>query len=671
MSEGGAGPAPEADPTRIAVDTGGTFTDVVVARRGAIEVKKVPSRPDAPEKAIVDAVADILASDQPGAVVHGTTIATNALLSRSAAGIALVTTSGFEDLLEIGRQNRPSLYDLNVRKPPPLVPRELIFGVEERTLHTGEVLTPLSEASLDELVQKLEASGVESVAVCFLFSYANPNNERAVRDALSKLDVVVSLSSDILPAYREFERLSTTVINAYVAPTVTRYLSRLRSELGDWHVLIMQSNGGTISLSAACSRPVATILSGPAGGAIAAKQLADAVQQPNVISFDMGGTSTDVSLMAGSLKWSDETTISGYPIAIPVIDIHTVGAGGGSIAYLDPGGALRVGPKSAGADPGPACYGKGELPTVTDANVVLGRISPKWLLGGDFVIDAERAEWAVGKLAAQMCMSAEEAAEGIVRVANATMQRALSVVSVQRGFDPRDFSIVAFGGAGPVHACDLCRAMRARSVIVPRHPGLFSAFGLLQADITRDYKKSVLMPAEPGRLAQLEAELAELEAQAATDLASDGIAPEQIQFQRRVEMRYVGQSYEIDLQFSESFLQTFDETYSRHYGYLAPDKPKEVVNIRVMAVVPSAQPREEKPRRSSSTKPSEPIGTQRLVEGGHMAEALLYRRDELATGQKLSGPAVVVEYSATTYLPDDFECQLDDLGNLTLSQAQR
>jgi len=660
-----------ADGTRIGVDTGGTFTDIILSRRGRISIRKVPSRPDAPEQAIVNGLAGVIEPEDRGTIVHGTTIATNALLSRAGQRTALVTTAGFEDILGIGRQNRPDLYDLSARKPPPLVPRELVFGLDERMLYSREILEPLTDAALDELAQNIRTSGAESVAVCLLFSYANPRHERAVRDAIERLSLFVSVSSDVLPAYREYERCSATVVNAYVAPAIIQYLERLKSALDRWQIQIMQSNGGSLSVSAACKRPIVTILSGPAGGAIAAKKLAAKVGVQNVISFDMGGTSTDVSLIAGDLSWSAKTSISGCPIAIPVIDIHTVGAGGGSIAYIDAGGALRVGPKSAGADPGPACYGKGDSPTVTDANVVLGRLCPEWFLGGEFKIHPDRAREAIAKLAGEMNISTEAAAEGIVRVANATMQRALSVVSVQRGFDPRMFSIVAFGGAGPVHACDLCRAISARSVIVPQHPGLLSAIGMLEADIVRDYKKSVLMPATSGSLGELEAEFAALEARAVQDLREDGVRREAIRFQRRVEMRYVGQSYEIDVPFSESYLDTFNETYLQEYGYLDKDKPKEVVNIRVMAVVPTGPDAGmifgDEPRASANAV----LGTQRLVEGGKRLDVVLYQRDLLESGAELRGPAVIVEYSATTYIPSAFSCNIDDLGNLVLTQVTR
>lgn len=654
---------------RIGVDTGGTFTDIILSRRGGIVIKKVPSRPEAAEQAIVDGLSGIIEAGESGTIVHGTTIATNALLSRTGRRTALVTTAGFEDILEIGRQDRPNLYDLSARKPAPLVSGELVFGLDERTLHSGEILESLTDTAIDELGQKLKTAGAESIAVCLLFSYANPRHERMVQEALERLGLSVSISSDVLPAYREYERCSTTVVNAYVAPAITQYLERLKSALDRWQIQIMQSNGGSISISAACKRPVVTILSGPAGGAIGARKLAARVGEPKAISFDMGGTSTDVSLIAGDLSWSTETEVSGCPIAIPAIDIHTVGAGGGSIASLDAGGALRVGPQSAGADPGPACYGKGDQPTVTDANVVLGRLSPDWFLGGEFRIYPERAREAIATLARKMSISIESAAEGMLRVANATMQRALSVVSVQRGFDPREFSIVAFGGAGPVHACDLCRAISARSVIVPQHPGILSAIGMLEADMVRDYKKSVLMPAVAENLAALEREFAALEARASEDLAADGVGPAAIHFERRAEMRYVGQSYEIDIPFSERYLSAFNEAYMQEYGYLDEKKPKEVVNIRVMAVVPAESHARVGIQKRSSAAGDAVLGEQFLIEGGKRLKAVLYQRDLLAPGDEFRGPAVVVEYSATTYVPSDFSCGIDRLGNLILTQT--
>ncbi len=655
-----------AETLRVGVDTGGTFTDIILCRQGEVSIKKVPSQPKSPELAIVEGLKSIALRGERGDIVHGTTIATNALLSRTGPRTALVTTLGFEDVLEIGRQNRPALYELAVKKPPTLVPRELIFGLDERVLYTGEVLKPLTDAALAQLVKKLRSAAVESVAVCLLFSYVNPNHEQRAQQALARLGLHVSTSSDVLPAYREYERFSTTVVNAYVAPAITEYLERLSCALSGWHIKMMQSNGGSISLSAACKRPVATILSGPAGGAIAAQKTASRVGEPNIISLDMGGTSTDVSLAAGGLTWSTKTTISGCPIAIPVIDIHTVGAGGGSIAYFDLGGALRVGPTSAGADPGPACYGKGVLPTVTDANIVLGRLSPHWFLGGEFEIQPDRAHRAIADLADRMDISVEAAAEGIVRVANATMQRALSVVSVQRGFDPREFAIVAFGGAGPTHACDLCRAVSAKCVIVPRDPGILSAVGMLEADVVRDYKKSVLMPATDENLPRLRRELYELELKAQKDLAADGIDPKLIRLERRVEMRYVGQSYEIDIPFSASYIEAFDKSYMQEYGYVQEQNATEVVNIRVIAIVPTetdATLIHDKIWASGNAV----LGTQRIIEGGERMDATLYQRDRLELGAVLPGPAVIVEYSATTYLPSDFSCKVDRLGNLRLT----
>ncbi|MCD6328207.1 hydantoinase/oxoprolinase family protein [bacterium] len=648
---------------KAGIDTGGTFTDIILSRGAELLIKKIPSRQDAPERAIADGLSQLVQDGERGAIVHGTTIATNALLSRTGARTALVTTEGFEDLLEIGRQNRPKLYDFFARKPKPLAPREMVFGASERTLYTGDIEKALSEESLQKLKSELAASGAESIAVCLLFSYANAQNERIIRETLAGIDAFISISSEVLPAYREYERLSTTVVNAYVAPSVVRYLERLQSALNGWKVLIMQSNGGSLSVSATCKRPVVTILSGPAGGAIAAKRIAEEREDPKIISFDMGGTSTDVSLISGGLTWGTETSISGCPIAIPVIDIKTVGAGGGSIAYLDEGGALRVGPKSAGADPGPACYGKGDLPTVTDANLVLGRISPEWFLGGEFEIDAKRGERAIGKLAAEMSIPIAAAAEGIVRVANATMQRALSVVSVQQGFDPREFSIVAFGGAGPVHACDLCRAIGAVSVIVPRNPGLLSAIGMLRSDMLRDYKKSILIPASFESLAALWSEFAKLEAEASIDLQAESNT---VRFKRRLEMRYIGQSHEIDLEFSEKFLETFDTVYMQKYGYLNPDKQKEIVSIRLMAIVPSDVSALEETPNCEPDGHDPRIGSQRVIENGQAIDAALYRRDWLSLGDSFCGPAVIVEYSATTYLPSDFSCEVDRLGNLVL-----
>src|SRR3954470_13397015 len=496
----------ERDRVRVGVDTGGTFTDFVYVSGGRARIFKVPSTPDDPSRAIVEGLRRVAGeagvSVRDLEVVHGTTVGTNALLERKGARTALVTTEGFEDVLVIGRQARGSLYDLNWTRPAPLVADALRFGVRERVAADGSVVEELSDEEVAALIKKLRRARPEPVAVCLLFSFARPGHERrierALRDALEGMPL--SVSHRILPEYREFERTSTVTINAYLQPLLGRYLGRLGAHVAGRSLRVMQSSGGSISARAAAEEPVRTILSGPAGGVVGAAHAARAAGFVDVITFDMGGTSTDVAHVAGGrLKLTNEASVAGLPVAVPVLDIHTVGAGGGSIARVDAGGSLRVGPESAGAVPGPACYGRSDLPTVTDANLVLGRFGGADLLGGDFKLDVDRSLRALGALAREMSeaggreVSAVEAALGVVRVVNAGMERALRAVSVERGFDPRACSLVSFGGAGGLHAVGLARALRVPRVVVPREPGALSALGCLRADVLKSLSRTLML----------------------------------------------------------------------------------------------------------------------------------------------------------------------------------
>jgi len=479
---------------RIGVDIGGTFTDIIAFLKDGVLKYKLLSTPHDPALAVIEGVRRILAKRGveigQAHIVHGSTIAVNALLERKGARTALITTEGFEDIIEIGRQNRPSLYDFFVDKPPPLVPRELRFGIPERTTYRGEVERKIDENELRALLNKLRSEDIESIAISLLHSYANPENERRIKRFLGRLGVHISSSHEVLPEYREYERTSTTVANAYIAPIMKGYLARLEGELGE--IQVMLSNGGIISSRSARRIPIYTVMSGPAGGVVSASFVTRASGFKRVITFDMGGTSTDVSLYDGEIKVGVENEIAGIPIRIPMVEIHTVGAGGGSIAYLDRGGALRVGPQSAGADPGPICYGRGDQITVTDANLILGRIPPGGLLGGDMPLDVERARRAVERFAREIGCSIEETCEGIIQIANATMEKAIRMISLERGYDSRGFALISFGGAGGLHACELAHLLSIPYVIVPQNPGLLSAFGMALADVTRDYSQTVL-----------------------------------------------------------------------------------------------------------------------------------------------------------------------------------
>ncbi len=559
---------------RIGVDAGGTFTDFVVLHDdGRMETFKLRSHPREPAKVIL---AGLELAAGAAEVVHGSTVATNALLERKGARTAFVTTAGFEDLLEIGRQNRAELYNLTPAPRELLADRDLCFGVRERAFHDGTVALRPSLAEVKRLGTKLRRARVKAVAICFLHSYRNAANERAVKAALSGGDWYLCTSHEISPEFREYERGSTTFINAYVGPLMETYLTEL-SRARRYRIAIMQSNGGFLSAQQAAKHAVRTVLSGPAGGVVGALETARHSGYRRVLGFDMGGTSTDVSLADGAPRESTESMVAGFPIRVPMLDIHTVGAGGGSIARVDAGGLLRVGPESAGADPGPACYGVGSDATVTDAHVVLGRIGAAQLLGGAMSIDVERAGAAVDRVAREMKLDRIAAAAGILRVANANMERAIRVVSVERGYDPRDFALVAFGGSGGLHACEIARELGIETVIVPEYAGALSALGMLMADAVRDYAAGVL-----GR-GDLEREFDVLERRARRE--SPGA-----EIERSADVRYRGQSYELNVPWPGA-ARAFHREHARIYGYATPGREIEVVTIRVRARQRVAKPK--------------------------------------------------------------------------------
>lgn len=555
---------------RIGIDAGGTFTDFVVAARdGSINVFKLRSDPADPASVILDGISRV-AGGSRAEVVHGSTVATNALLQRRGARTALITTKGFEDVIEIGRQNRPHLYALNPEPPVGISERTLRFGVPERTYFDGTVAGSPSEKQLRRLRNAVERAKVESIAICFLHSYREPRNEQLVADALKGLGYVCC-SHEICPEFREYERTTTTFLNGYVGPLMDRYLARL-AEGNLPRLWVMQSNGGLMSSDEARHLAVRTLLSGPAGGVVGALETAKQSGLRKVLALDMGGTSTDVSLCEDTPRLTSEAYIDGFPVRVPMLDIQTVGAGGGSLARVDAGGLLRVGPESAGAEPGPACYGTGTQGTVTDAHVVLGRIQPEQFLAGEMPIYPDRASAAVDKLARALRITRKAAAQGIVRVANANMERAIRAISVERGHDPRDFALVAFGGCGGLHACEISEDLGIRTVIVPAYAGVLSAVGMLMAPRMRDYSAGVI-----GR-SDLQEQFALLEKRARADIPKG-------RMERYVDMRYTGQSYELTIPAGASF----DEAHQRLYGYSDPGRSTETVTARVRAVqgVPS------------------------------------------------------------------------------------
>lgn len=672
----------------VGVDTGGTFTDVVLVEGDSIRIHKVPSTPDDPSRAVIQGLRELLgdAALATTRVIHGSTVATNALLERKGARVALVTTAGFEDVIEIGRQARAEIYDLAVTKPEPLVPPERRIGVDERLDERGQVVTPLDEIEVAGAVANVLAERPDAVAICFLHSYANPEHERIFADALrdsntpQDFDLFVSASCDVLPEFREYERTSTTTVNAFVGPVMSRYLGKLGETLDPDRVRIMASNGGVVSLDAASRLAVQTILSGPAGGAVGGFEIARLAGHDHAITFDMGGTSTDVSLCAGELTRTSEAEIGGLPIRVPVIDIHTVGAGGGSIAYRDPGGSLRVGPESSGADPGPICYGRGgERVTVTDANLFLGRLSAGHFLGGTRTLEEAGVEHAVTELADGLGLGAVELAEGVVRVANATMERAIRVISLERGFDPRDFSLVCFGGAGGLHAVDLARALGIPRVLVPAGAGTLSALGMLMADPIRDFSRSILRPVADFEPGALEAEFESLERLGRDELVAEGFEESALRFERLADLRYAGQGFELAVDassegmrstaahFGREMVSAFHARHEQRYGYADPARSVEVVTIRIRAIALTEKPELQTRTVGDPDASAAVVGDHEVVYGGERHDGVLIDRDRLRAGHEFAGPAVVVEYSTTTFLPPGAACRIDELGNLEIT----
>lgn len=655
-------PAPSAPAQAVvAVDTGGTFTDLLVldAERPAggapLRNLKVPSTPSDPSRAVLDGLQALGVAPGAFVLLHGTTVATNALLERRGARVGLITNRGFEDVIEIGRQNRPQLYALVGRRKPPLVSREDRTGVAGRLDPQGTELEPLDPEELAELREW--AADRESLAVCLLHSYAEPAHEEAVAAALEDCGAPVSVSSRLLPEFREYERTSTTVVNAFVAPLVSGYLQRLERS-GARRTSIMGSNGGTVPLQRAAREPVRTVLSGPAGGVVAALHWGRLAGFGDVITFDMGGTSTDVSLCPGRPLRTREFAVDGQPVAVPVLDIHTVGAGGGSIARLDAGGALKVGPESAGAAPGPVCYGRGgTAPTVTDAHVWLGRLPVSGFLGGSAKLDRAAAAPALAELADGMGTGMAAAAEGVLSVADSAMERALRVISVERGYDPREFCVVAFGGAGGLHVAGLAERIGAERALVPPAPGLLSAFGMLVAPVTRETSRTVLLRSRED-LADL---FGELEAEAVQALLEEGCDQAEIVVRRSVDARYAGQSFELRVP-AQDWVEAFHAAHEQRYGYARRDNPVEAVTLRAVAQVPSSEFHVPGPARRQPPPPD--AATVSTAEGS--IEVELYARARLGAGARLAGPAIVTEYSGTTWVPERWECTVVESGSLLL-----
>ncbi|MFY9842865.1 MAG: hydantoinase/oxoprolinase family protein [Terriglobales bacterium] len=721
-------PAAQQPEMRIAIDTGGTFTDCVWLKGGELQTLKVFSTPDDPSRAIAGALSKIgearrktgeakskigearstigearstigearskigeARERKPGAgdavtLLHGTTVGTNALLQRKGARVALITTSGFEDVIEIGRQARPRLYDFFFDRVAPLVLRELRFGVAERTDAEGRIVQRPSEAELTRLREAVRRANPEAIAISLLFSFANSENEAAVAAALEELGKPLSVSHRILPEFREYERTSTVVVNAYLQPLMQRYMERLAERVRG-RIFVMQSSGGITALESAAREPVRTVLSGPAGGLVGAAAMAGRSEFRKILSFDMGGTSTDVAAVEGEIRASGQSEVAGLPVGVPMLEIHTVGAGGGSLARFDAGGALRVGPESAGADPGPICYGRGSEPTVTDANLLLGRLRPDRFLGGEFTLDVERArritsEW-LKKQGSRL--SVEQFSAGMVRVVNANMERALRVVSIERGYDPREFALVAFGGAGGLHACELAEALAIPTVMIPARPGALSAFGILVSDVVKDYSRTLLWRiADSSRQAiaqgKLEKEFRKLEAAARKEFRAErwrfGAHQGGLQYERSIDLRYRGQGYELNVAAGTNgdarfVIAQFHDEHQRRYGYHHAGREIELVTVRLRARLRMPLPKRTSGRARHATV-RQASATMVLMERvpvfflDKKVTTPVFERANLVSGRAMRGPAVITEYSATTVIPPGKKFWVDEAENLVI-----
>ncbi|KFC70944.1 N-methylhydantoinase A [Bosea sp. LC85] len=677
---------------RIGIDSGGTFTDVCLFddASGQVAVWKVPSTPDDPSRAIARGTQEGTerVGAKPGDVAyfgHGTTVGTNALIQHRGVRTGLITTDGFRDLIEIGRQKRPDLYDLQVDKAAPLVTRDLRFGVAERLRHDGSVETPLDEDGVRQAARELREAGVKAVAIGFLYGFVRPEHEETARRIVAEEfpEAFICASHEVAPEFREYERISTAVVNAYLGPVMQGYIQRLAERLKELGVTttphLTQSNGGVIGFDMAARLPVRTVLSGPSTGVVAAQAIGRMTGIENLITFDMGGTSSDVALLrGGEAKLASEANVHGYPIKAPMLDIHTVGAGGGSIAAIDSGGLLKVGPRSAGADPGPVCYARGSTePAVTDANVVLQTLNPTHLLGGRMPIDQALSKQAIGRIADQLGLDLMATAQGIVSVVTANMAKAIRVISVQRGHDPRDYALVAFGGAGPLHAARLARELEMKRIVVPRNPGIGCALGLLLTDLRANFATTRLATLGDGLVPDMAEIFAGLEAQAEHWFAEETVAPADRELKRTADLRYHGQNYELAIDVPDgpitpttirALADGFAEAHKRLYGFVAEGEPVQLVTYRVEAIgfVPKAEFR---PEPDAGPDASAAIMGRREVwfpEAGGFVDCALYDRDKLKSGNLIEGPAIIEQMDATTVLLPGMTARVEPYLNLIL-----
>jgi len=680
---------------RIGVDSGGTFTDVCLFDEDSGEVVtwKVSSTPDDPSRGITQGVAEGLQQVSASAAEvsflgHGTTVATNALIQGRGVKTGLITTEGFRDLLEIGRQKRPHLYDLQADKPETLVTRDLRLGVAERVRPDGTVEEGLDADAFRAAVRSLKAEGVQSVAVSFLYSFLNAEHEKTAAAILTEEfpEAFAAISHRIAPEFREYERLSTTVVNAYLGPVMQVYVKALQKKLADLGLRVApqltQSNGGVIAFDTAAENPVRTVLSGPSTGVVAAQAIGRMTGTDNLITFDMGGTSSDVALLSnGKCRVVNESVVHGYPLKVPMLDIHTVGAGGGSIAYVDNGGLLKVGPRSAGANPGPACYGLGNAePTVTDANVLMQTQNPEYLLNGRMKIDRSLSQAAVQTLADKLGLGLMETANGILDIVIANMAKAIRVISVQRGHDPRDYTLLAFGGAGPVQAARLARALGMTRVMIPRTPGVLCALGLLMTDLRADFSATSLTPLSGADTGMLSTTYADLEAQAEAWFDAEDILTGARLIERSVDVRYAGQNYEISVPVAsgpvtaETLRQIeagFEAAHRQLYGFVAEGEPIQLVTFRIAAsgLVEKADFQPQPDAGADATAAITGTRPVWMPETGDFVETTLYNRDRLLAGNRIAGPAIIDQMDSTTVVPPDMTATVDAYLNLILEQS--
>jgi N-methylhydantoinase A len=673
----------------LAVEIGGTFTDVVcLTGEGRLLTLKIASTPEKPEQGVFSAIAE-LRLDVPSLdeFIHGSTIATNTIIERKGARTAFITTAGFKDILNIQRGDKRNTYDIFYKRPAPLLPADLCFEVKERTDAAGGVIMPLDDEDIERLVRLLDQAHADSIAICLLHSYVNPAHERKLKEALSSRfpSTHIALSSEIQPEFREYERASTTVMSAYIAPIVESYISSIQQRLHQSRFsgafLIMQSNGGILNAEQVVQRPISMLLSGPAAGVDGAIQVASQCGIENIITFDMGGTSTDVCLInRGKPEVNTENQIAGLPMGAPMIDIVNVGAGGGSIAWIDQGGMMRVGPQSAGAQPGPVCYGKGgQTPTVTDAYVAMGLLRPTQFIGGKFPLDKEKAVEALRLMAGRTGQQELELAESIFNIASHNALQAIRIICTERGYDARDYVLVAFGGAGPLHAAIMAEEIGIRTVLVPRNAGLISAMGLMLAEWKRDYCRTRLDRLDQIEEHTIKSRFHSLEAQAVMEFQAFGSSKQELEFQRSLDMRYEGQAYEINVALSDgdsspaAIREDFRAAHQRRFGYIRDEADLLIVNYRISAVRRKDGIRLEDLYGPASEKEAATSRESRPQEGrifskGRFHSAAFYARTELRCGERFCGPAVVEEYSSGCYVPEGWLARVDPLGNLLLTR---